>query len=408
MTKTAIVVGLAVVAFSAVARGQQGPAMNSFYLNVKPTDGECCANVTFVQNLPPERKLPLPAVTMSRIAKGKYLVTAVGAAPFPTAPPRGGFFTAVTAVASNAHCFEESTLVRGTKDVVSTVGCVDPRGARVDSEFSWSYRADSLEFVQFTTMPANFAYAQVMPDLQVGSYFNPAKGGAVTATQAGTGPVKVKFAGLGTGNGGIDRKAGTHAVVSNICSGDAPCGTNVCVPVAWSVGASASTVDVQCHDPKGAPVTAAFRVFLGQEALNSQAFGKFAIPSDYKKNKQHYNEGTNFGWVSSSEMGAADGQNPLAKPDIAYLNKGKDFPGPRKIDYFHLGPGKYKVKFKDQIIYGQTYWSMHATTRDSEGGAYCNVGDIDYHTLEVGVSCYDGTGAPRDGKWVLSMRRLYN
>src|SRR5256885_10683576 len=156
---------------------------------------------------------------------------------FPSEPPRAGFFTAVTAVASNAHCFEESTLVRGTKDLVSTVGCVDPKDARVDSEFSWSYRADSLDFVQFTTMPVNFAYAQVMPDLQLGAYFNPAKGGAVTATQAGTGPIKVKFTGLGTASGGIDRKTGTHAVVSNICAADAPCGTNVCAPVSWSVGA---------------------------------------------------------------------------------------------------------------------------------------------------------------------------
>jgi hypothetical protein len=182
----------------------------------------------------------------------------------------------------------------------------------------------------------------------------------------------------------------------------------VCAPTGWSVAGGAATVEVQCHDPSGAPVVGAFRVFLGQEALNSQAFGKFVKPSDYKKYHQHYNEGTNFGWVSSSEMGAADAKDPLAKPDIVYLNKGKDFPGPRKIDYFHLAPGKYKVRFKDQIVYGQTYWSMHATTRDTDGGAYCNVGDIAYGSLEVGVNCYDGRGAPRDGKWVLSMRRLYN
>ena len=90
------------------------------------------------------------------------------------------------------------------------------------------------------------------------------------------------------------------------------------------------------------------------------------------------------------------------------MNKGKDFPGPRKIDYFHLAPGKYLVKFRDQIIYGQTYWSMHATARETDGGTYCNVGDIDYKTAQVGVNCFDGNGAPRDATWFLGMRRLYN
>ncbi len=66
------------------------------------------------------------------------------------------------------------------------------------------------------------------------------------------------------------------------------------------------------------------------------------------------------------------------------------------------------VKFKDQLVYGQTYWSMHATARETDRGTYCNVGDIDYHNVEIGVNCYDGNGAPRDAIWFMSMRRLYN
>jgi hypothetical protein len=390
------------------AQAQQGPSMNSFYLNVKPTDGECCANVTFVQKLPPERKARVSAVTMEHIGKGKYVMLAASAAPFPTAPERGGFFVAVTAIASNAHCFESETLVRGARDLVGTVDCVDPKGMPVDSEFSWSYRADSYDYQQFTTLPKNFAYAQVYADGKTGIYFSPIAGAGVQVQHAERGLFKVKFPRLGT-SGGMDRKTGASVLVSNICPrGLGGCGTSSCVPAAWSVGASATTVDVRCADHTGAPVDNAFRVFVGQEALNSQAFGKFADPKDYKKFQQHYNEGTNYGWVVSSEKGPPAGKDPLPKPDITFMNKGKDFPGPRKIDYFHLAPGKYRVKFRDQLVYGQTYWSMHATARESDGGVYCNVGEIDYHNIEVGVNCFDGNGAPRDAIWSLGMRRLYN
>jgi hypothetical protein len=381
--------------------------MSSFYLNVKPTDGECCANVTFVQNLPPERKRPVPAVSLVHSAKGKYILLAEGAAPFPTPSPRGGFFVAVTAVASNAHCFEVSTLVRGNRDLVSSVGCVDPRGAPVDSEFSWSYRADSFDFVQFTVLPKNFGYAQVFADGKLGSFFMPVPGAGAVTQRTGTGLYTIKFPRLGTATAAMDRKTGAAVLVSNVCP-EGNCGGNVCVPAAWSVAGNASSVDVRCADRTGAPVDNAFRVFLGQEALNSQAFGKFDKPSDYKKYHQHYNEGTNYGWVNSSDKSAVTGKDPVQNPQIVFMNKGKDFPGPRKIDYFHLATGKYRVTFKDQIIYGQTYWSMHATARDTEGGTYCNVGNVDYKTTQIGVNCFDGTGAPRDATWLLAMRRLYN
>lgn len=389
------------------ALAQQGPSMNSFFVNAKPTDGECCANVTFAQNLPPERKRPT-AVSMEKVGTGKYVMLATSAAPFPVAPERAGFFVAVTAIGSNAHCFESETLVRGARDLIGSVQCVDPKGTPVDSEFSWSYRADSYDYVQFTTLPKNFGYAQVFADGKTGSYFSPIPGAGVQIQHPERGIFKVKFPRLGT-SGGMDPKMGTGVLVSNICPrGLGNCGTNTCVPGAWSVGASASTVDVRCADRTGAPVDNAFRVFLGQEALNSQAFGKFSNASDYKKFHQHYNEGTNYGWVVSSEKGAPAGKDALPKPNISFINKGKDFPGLGKINYFHFAPGKYRVRFRDQLVYGQTYWSMHATARDNDGGTYCNVGEIEYHTIDVGVSCFDSNGAPRDATWFMSMRRLYN
>ncbi len=394
------------------AAAQQGPAMNSFFMNVKPTpdDGECCANVTFAQKLPEGRALPA-AVTMERLSKGRYVMLAASAAPFPTTAERGGFFVAVTAIRSNAHCFEVSTLVRGARDLIGSVSCVDPKGAPTDSEFSWSYRADSYDYVQFTVLPKNFAYAQVFADGKMGSVFSPIPGAGAQVEHVERGRFKVKFPRLGTASAAMDRKTGVGVLVSNICAQGGNgngCGTNVCIPAASTVAANASTVEVRCADRTGAPVDNAFRVFVGQEALNSQSFGKFVNPSDYKKYHQHYNEGTNYGWVNSSYKAAASGIAPIANPEISFMNKGKDFPGPRKIDYFHPATGKYLVKFRDQIIYGQTYWSMHATARETDAGTYCNVGDIDYKTAQVGVNCFDGNGAPRDATWFLGMRRLYN
>ena len=107
-------------------------------------------------------------------------------------------------------------------------------------------------------------------------------------------------------------------------------------------------------------------------------------------------------------MRPSSGKDPVSNPQISFVNKSKDHPGPRRIEYSHPALGRYVVRFKDQLVYGQTYWSMHATARETDRGTYCNIGDIDYHNVEIGVNCYDGTGAPRDAKWFMAMRRLYN
>lgn len=403
-----LAVGIVGVALGSPALAQQGPAVSSFYLNVKPTDGECCANITFAMNLPPGRKSPPPALSMEKVSLGRYIILAEGAAPFPTPSPRGGFFVGVTAIASNAHCFEDSTLIRGYRDLIGVVRCVDPKGNPVDSQFSWSYRTDSLDFVQLTTMPKNFAYAQVFADGKLGTNFTPADGGAVTAQRVSAGNFQVKLGPLKLSHVAIDPKMGASVVVSNVCPAEKNCTTNVCVPTHWSVASHATTVDVRCSDRDGNPIDSGFRVFLGQEGLNSQSFGKFQIESDYKKFGQHYNEGTNYGWVNSSDVRPSSGKQPIANPQILFVNKTKDYPGPRKIEYAHPALGRYVVRFKDQLVYGQTYWSMHATARETDRGTYCNVGEIDYHNVEIGVNCYDGTGAPRDARWLMSMRRLYN
>jgi hypothetical protein len=205
----------------------------------------------------------------------------------------------------------------------------------------------------------------------------------------------------------MDPRLGVDIQVSHVCGGGT-CGTTTCVPAAWSVGATASFADIRCTDPSGAPVDETFRVFIGQEALNSQSVGRFERASDYKKYQQYYNEGINYGWVNSSDMSPAIGDNAVAKPRVTYMNKTKDHPGQRKIDYFHPARGLYSVIFRDQIIYGQTYWSLHVTARETDRGTYCNIGDLDYKLLKVSVACFDGTGQPRDARWFLGMRRLYN
>src|SRR5262249_32956264 len=143
------------------ARAQMGPAVNAFVTHVQ-TDRENCGAYTFAPKRPAGRKHPVIAPAVVETGPGRYTITAAGAAPFEERSPRAGFFVDVTAVGGNTRCFEEGAFRRG-EDLLSNIRCVDPRGAPRSSEFSWSYRADSLDHVQYAAYRANFGYAQVEP-----------------------------------------------------------------------------------------------------------------------------------------------------------------------------------------------------------------------------------------------------
>jgi len=389
------VIPLVSALIGAGAQAQMGPAMNSFLMNVK-TDHEQCGAATFAANRPAAWRHAVTAPTIERAGQGVFMITAPGAAPLPGTSPRAGFFVDVTAVGSNAHCFEDSDYVRGS-DFQSQVRCVRPDGSPVDSEFAWSYRSDSLDLVQYSVYRANFGYAQIGTDGALASFFTPAAHALVTSKRLGKGRFKVVFGKLGTAS--ADMVPGVDASVQ-ICRTPA-CASDTCSVAAWSIGATSSTVDVRCFTKKGEPVDASFRVFIGQEALNSQEFG---VPTPGRR----VGDGVNFGWVDSSERRPATGPGPIANPHIVYMARSKEAVGKRKVVYFHTAPGKYAVAFEDQIVYGPTCWDLHVTARELDSGTYCNIGATDHAKGLVGVACFDGEGLPRDARWSLTMRRQYN
>jgi hypothetical protein len=377
-----------VVGGTAPAHAQMGPALNSFVTYVK-TDRENCGAFTFAAKRPPGVKRPVTAPIVTQTAVGRYAVTAPGAAPLPGASPRAGFFVDVTAVGGNARCFEEGAFRRG-EDFLSNVRCVDPQGTPRAAEFSWSYRADSLDFVQYAEYRANFGYAEVDAAGALFSHFSPAPGARITVEKRGTGQYRVTFGGLGTASASMDRARGADVQISNICKAPA-CATTACVTADWSVGRTSSFVDVRCADLRAGPADAAFRVYIGQEAMNSQEEGS---PS----HEQAANEGVNYGWVNASDVAR----------DVVYASKSHARRGFRKVVTARTGRGKYNVRFEDQIIYGPTCWALHVTAHTARDPAYCVVDGTDHEKNEVHVGCYDRDGAPRDAPWSLSMRRQYN
>jgi hypothetical protein len=336
---------------------------------------------------------------IEQTGKGAYSITAPGAAPLPGTPPRAGLFIDVTAISSNAHCFEDGNYVRGS-DFLSRVRCFSPEGSPVDSEFAWSYRSDSLDYVQYAVYRANFGYAQVGPDGKLGTFFTPAAHPAVTSRRLRKGRFKIVFGGLGTASADMLPGVDANVQVSGVCTTPA-CPNDVCAIAGWSVGATSSSVEVGCDDKMGAPVDASFRVFIGQEALNSQEVG---VPTPGRT----VGDGVNFGWVDSSDKTAAPRPDPIPNPRIVFMAQSKEALGKQPVVYFHTARGKYAVAFEHQLVYGASCWDLHVTARELDGGTYCNIGPTDHEKGLVGVACFDGTGAPRDARWSLTMRRQYN
>ena len=260
------VIPLVSALIGAGAQAQMGPAMNSFLMNVK-TDHEQCGAATFAANRPAAWRHAVTAPTIERAGQGVFMITAPGAAPLPGTSPRAGFFVDVTAVGSNAHCFEDSDYVRGS-DFQSQVRCVRPDGSPVDSEFAWSYRSDSLDLVQYSVYRANFGYAQIGTDGALASFFTPAAHALVTSKRLGKGRFKVVFGKLGTASADMVPGVDASVQVSEICRTPA-CASDTCSVAAWSIGATSSTVDVRCFTKKGEPVDASFRVFIGQDRRRS-------------------------------------------------------------------------------------------------------------------------------------------
>jgi hypothetical protein len=406
------------------ADGVEGPALVAWFPTYNQdfpevaVHGSGCHNRP--ENMPDERNSPCGKPELVTEGTGRYLVNVENAAPFPQGPRDGGFTLFVQAVGTNAHCFEEETTFTGNA-LASRFRCVAPdTGDDVESPFSWSYRADGLEFPQQGDYSPNFAYARVTTTGTVvdEESFNPVDvydDDVFVEKHADEGSYTVTFRGLNPLDGSLDPVLAPYNVlVQKTCADDASDGAGergcfraVCVPESWTPGDFENwdtTVNVRCFGQDGAPRDTGFRVFFGSEGHTSQ---------------RNFDGGYRFGWLDwLTDPSAAGCQVPPAavvgtsQPDTPVVH----YPG-QTVDACRSDVGKYPVNFlgADIVPYSIDGLTPVVSSR-GEAGTYCNA-----ETLECGagfpicalpdappmtritVACFDRTGRPADAAFNVNM-----
>jgi hypothetical protein len=425
-SRSAAVIAFAAAAFtSSIARadGVEGPALVAWLptynqdLPEVAVHGSGCHNRP--ENMPAERNSPCEKPELVSEATGQYLVNAENTAPFPETSADGGFAVFVQAVGTNAHCFEESTTFTGSA-LASRVRCVAPdTGADVESPFSWSYRADSLEYPQQGNYSPNFAYARITSTgtLVDEESFNPVDvydDDVLVEKRSDEGSYTVTFRGLNPVDGSLDPvHAPYNVLVQKTCvddtsdgSGARGCFRAVCVPESWTPGDFETwdtTVNVRCYGQDGAPRDTGFRVFFGSEGHTSQ---------------RSFDGGYRFGWLDwqadPKEVGcpvpaAAVGTSQHETPDVHY-------PG-QPVEACRSDVGTYQVNFLggDIVPYAVDGMTPVVSSR-GEAGAYCNAATLECGagfpicalpdappSTRITVACFDGEGRPGDAAFNVNM-----
>jgi hypothetical protein len=400
--------GTVVVASGSLAFAQAAPSVNSWLTNV-PSDGSpCCQNQTFIDNFPPGRAQTSVSPTItSHPSTGVYVVTANGAAPLPS--PSGapaGYYVQVTAVNSAAvQCFEVSSAASADgNDIVSTVNCVNTSGTLVNSNFQWSYRTDSFDYVQSGgEYTPSFGYAQVNANgtLVNNGVFNAGwqfEFPAATTSKLATGRYKVTFPELAiAGAFNANNRANIH--VAKMC-GSSSCRRNVCMSYNWGLASPGESghawIEVRCYNNTGALTDTAFRVFAGAEAANSQQYTGDPF------------QGRRFGWFMSSDLTGPQGNAAITNSSIlatVWSHNIGDHPNVEEpLSYYHTATGKYGVAFPTQAFYEWDSWSIQVVSRATAAGTFCNIQNWNFTTRRVNIACYTGAGVLTDSKFVVTMR----
>jgi hypothetical protein len=224
--------------------------------------------------------IPCTVSEISNPVTGFYSFSVTNAAPFPE------FFDAghtvfVSAVGSNAHCTESrfSVAADGTT-INAAVTCVDNAGNRVNSEFTYLYRADSFSYPLLDFYRRKFAYGrfnrgaptQLVSSDSFTSY--DAGGGSISNQRLAAGQYRVTFQNVSLANSDsvVDPATGLNNVIAQrTCADDSStdCRRAECTVASWSFGATTTTVNVNCYVGT-TPVDVDFRVFVGAESHDSQ------------------------------------------------------------------------------------------------------------------------------------------
>jgi hypothetical protein len=403
------------------AQGIEGPALIGWYPKYNygfedvSVHGAGCLNVP--EGMPVGRQAPCGFPTLETLGPGSYAISGENLAPFPAGAEDSGWAAFVMTIGGNAHCFETSTTFEETA-LRAVVRCVSPEsGADVESDFAWSYRADSLEYPQLGGYAPNFAYARVTMDgsLVPEESMNPLDihDDDVSVRRNGAGDYTVTFADLNPLDGSLEPMLSPYnVVVQKTCSGDEDGGADiggcyraVCAASSWTPGDFTTvdtTIDVSCRAADGTPRDTGFRVLVSDEGFTSQ-----------------------HGWAGSFRFAWANWTSDIAAagcrsyPDLLGTSQHETpesyFPG-IPVEACRSDVGRYQVNFSDYI----TPYSIDAiapvVSPLSSDGAYCNVDRVECgraheicalpdapETARISVACFDPTGVPTDAPWTLNM-----
>jgi len=354
---------------------------------------------------------------LTTLAPGRYQVSMANAAPFPTIEDDSGSLVFATAIGSSAQCFEESVTVTDTT-LDSVFRCVDPTGADVETDFSWSFRADSLDHPQYAEYSPNFAYARVAKDgtLVAPESFNPIglrADDVLALKNAGAGDYTVVFKDLNPLDASLEPLLSPYnVVVQKTCLDDATggaepdgCYRTVCAPVSWTPGDFTTwdtTIDVRCVAADGSPRDTSFRVFFGDEAYNSQG---------------DYLGGVHHGWANWPFPPSETGCHVLPEfPSNSQHESPVVFPG-YGVEGCREAVGTYHVNFLEPSLspYSVDGANFVVSSRSTDG-THCNVGQLicpqghgacgipnTSPTTRVVVTCFDPSGEPADAQWTMNM-----
>lgn len=403
------------------AQGIEGPALIGWYPRYNhdfpdvAVHGAGCLNVP--EGMPPGRQEPCGFPNGASLGPGQYAITGENLAPFPAGAEDSGWAVFVMTIGGNAHCFETSTTFEGTL-LRAFIRCVSPEsGADVESDFAWSYRADSLAYPQLGSYSPNFAYARAAKDgsLVPEESMNPIdiRDDDVSVRRNAAGEYTVTFRDLNPLDGSLEPTLSPYnVVVQKTCIDDeeggaesAGCFRAVCGASAWTPGDFTTydtTIDVSCRAADGTPRDTGFRVLFGDQGFTSQA---------------GWEGGFRFAWANWTSDPATPGCRSY--PELAGTSQHETpisyFPG-IPVEACRSAVGSYDVNFSDYI----TPYSIDAiapvVSTLASDGSYCNVDRVECGATQeicalpdapqnarISVACFDPSGVPVDAPWALNM-----
>jgi hypothetical protein len=406
------------VIFASVPAVAGGPAMYAFFPNYNQSEtdrtGPHCWNRP--DSMPALRQVTCGPPVLVRTATGRYTVTVPNAAPFPTVFGDSGYQVYVQTVGGTANCFDTGLSSDALFTLTSNVRCVTPSGEDIDANFSWYYRADSFEYPQFTWHSRDHGYATVDGDgaIRADESFNPIGPGLVTSRRNGIGQYTVTFEYMNPADGAYvadPRFNLNNVVVSKTCVGDdtASCGRAVCVPYTWTLGTLTerdTSVEVRCYDrggdPGGGYLDTNFRVFIGEEAHNSETM---PIGNDHQFLAEW------FAWIDWNGANTAN----VCYDDSYFLHRNQhetpaSNPYTEPLRVCKPGTGTYDVMI-DTLFYNADKMMPIVSAREV-GGVYCNVEDVCWghsdglncvgNEPRMTVKCYNRDGSPADASFNMS------